>query len=411
MKQSQLFSKSSKTSAAQAPSVNHELLVRAGYIDQLSSGIYSFLPLGWRVINNICGIVRAELNAIGGQEVFLPALHPKENWLLTGRWDTMDVLFKTKSQTGSDYALGPTHEEIIVPLAKKFIASYRDLPKYAYQIQTKFRDELRAKSGLLRGREFLMKDLYSFHASHEDLNSYYAAVKKTYTKIFERCGLKTVITEAAGGSFTKDFTHEFQVITENGEDTIFHCACGWAQNKEIAKIKANGACPECGQKIQESKAIEVGNIFDLGVKFSRDFNLAYTDESGHSQDVVIGCYGIGISRLAGAIVEISHDERGIIWPESVAPFKYHLLTLSEDSAAREQSEKAYAALVKAGQSVLWDDRPGTSSGEKLAEADLLGIPWRLVISPKTKGKIELKARAETETKLTDLKELSCSRIF
>lgn len=406
MKQSELFSKSSKTSSAQAPSINHELLVRAGYIDQLSSGIYSFLPLGLRVIAKISDIIRAELNAIGGQEVFLPALHPKENWLQTGRWNTMDVLFKTKSQTGSEYALGPTHEEVIVPLAKKFIASYRDLPKYAYQIQTKFRDELRAKSGLLRGREFLMKDLYSFHATKEDLKSYYETVKQAYVKIFERCGLKAIITEASGGSFTKDFSHEFQVLTENGEDIIYHCECGWAQNKEIAKVKANDKCPACGdKKVQESKAIEVGNIFDLGVKFSRDFKLAYTDETGRSQDVVIGCYGIGISRLLGAIVEVSHDDRGLIWPESVAPFRYHLLTLSDDPSVAEQSEEAYQALIKAGQSVLWDDRSAVSSGEKLAQADLLGIPFRLVISPKTKGKIELKARAETKTKLADLKEL------
>ncbi|MBI1961260.1 MAG: hypothetical protein HYS45_00995 [Parcubacteria group bacterium] len=399
MRQSELFGKTSKTSEGSATSANHDLLVRAGFADQLMAGVYSYLPLGWRVLNRISDMVREEMGAIGGQEIFLPALHPKENWQKTGRWDSMDVLFKVKSRTESEYALGPTHEEVIVPLAKKHISSYRDLPRAWYQIQTKFRDELRAKAGLLRGREFLMKDLYSFHASAEDLKSYYEKAKGAYTKVFKRCGLDAIIAEASGGSFTKEYSHEFQVATENGEDVIFACACGFAQNKEIAKVRAGDACPHCGTPVKELKTIEVGNIFDLGAKFSKDFGLKFTDESGKSKEVIIGCYGIGISRLMGAIVEVHHDEHGIIWPQEVAPFAYHLVSLGDDDEVYEQSEKVYEQLSKDGKEVLWDDRREASNAEKLADADLIGIPTRLVISPKTKGKIEAKKRGAKESKL------------
>ena len=233
MKQSQLFGKTSKTSEAGATSINHDLLVRAGFVDQLMAGVYSYLPLGWRVLDKISNIVREEMDKAGGQEIYLPALHPKENWEKTKRWDKMDVLFKLDSQTGSSYALGPTHEEVIVPLAKKHISSYRDLPGYWYQIQTKFRDELRAKAGLLRGREFLMKDLYSFHADLDDLKEYYEKMKDSYFNVFKRCGLDAILTEASGGSFTDEYSHEFQVVTENGEDIIFKCgSCDFSQNKE-----------------------------------------------------------------------------------------------------------------------------------------------------------------------------------
>ncbi|MBI2050826.1 MAG: hypothetical protein HYT31_03390 [Parcubacteria group bacterium] len=411
MRQSLLFSKTSKTGEGSAQSANHNFLVRAGFVDQLMAGVYSYLPLGVRVLENISAIVREEMDAINGQEVSLPALHPKENWQKTGRWDSMDVLFKVPSRAGSEYALGPTHEEVIVPLAKKHINSYRDLPRAWYQIQTKFRDELRAKAGLLRGREFLMKDLYSFHASAEDLKLYYEKAKGAYAKVFKRCGLDAIITEASGGSFTKEYSHEFQVATENGEDVIFACDCGFAQNKEIANLpplnpplgkggkKGGVACPDCGTPVKELKTIEVGNIFDLGTKFSKDFGLKFTDESGKSKEVIIGCYGIGISRLMGAIVEVHHDEHGIIWPEEVAPFAYHLVSLGDDDAVYQQSEKVYESLAAGGKEVLWDDRREASNAEKFADADLIGIPTRLVISPKTKGKIEAKKRGAKETEL------------
>ncbi|MBU2575920.1 hypothetical protein KKF64_02445 [Patescibacteria group bacterium] len=399
MRQSKLFSKTSKTSESGAKSVNHDLLARAGFVDQLMAGVYSYLPLGQRVLDKVSNIVRQEMDEVGGQEISLPALHPKENWETTGRWDSMDVLFKIISQSKSEYALGPTHEEVIVPLAKKFIFSYRDLPASLYQIQVKFRDELRAKAGLLRGREFLMKDLYSFHASHQDLKDYYEKMKTAYLKIFSRCGLKAIITEASGGSFTKEYSHEFQVETPNGEDTIFYCPCSFAQNKEIAKHKAGDKCPDCGKKIQELKTIEVGNIFDLGTKFSNDFKLTFTDDKGKEDLVAIGCYGIGISRLMGAIVEVRHDKDGIIWPEEVAPFDYHLLSLTD------KGEEVYDDLVKAGVSVLWDDREDVSAGEKMADSDLIGIPNRLVISKKTGDKIELKKRDEEDVKLISIKDV------
>ena len=405
MKQSQLFSKTSKNSQADAQSVNHDLLTRAGFIDQLMAGVYSYLPLGWRVLDKISNIIRDEMNKVNGQEVYLPALQPKENWVATGRWDAMDVLFKLDSHTKSQYALGPTHEEVIIPLAKKFIASYRDLPGSWYQIQMKFRDELRAKAGLLRGREFLMKDMYSFHASHEDLMDYYETVKQAYLKVFSRCGLEAIITEASGGSFTKEYSHEFQVQTPSGEDTIYYCSCGFSQNKEVAKGKAGSECPRCGKEIEELKTIEVGNISDLGTKFSNDFKLTFTDEDGKQNMPNIGCYGIGVSRLMGAIVEVHHDKDGIIWPDKVAPFDYHLITLSDDEDAYKKSEKAYNDLIKAKASVLWDDRRGASNAEKLADADLIGIPNRLVVSPKTGDKIEVKKRGKKDAQLVFLDEI------
>jgi len=406
MKQSELFSKTSKTSESGATSVNHDLLTRAGFVDQLMAGVYSYLPLGVRVISKISNIIREEMDAINGQEVSLPALHPKENWVKTGRWEKVDILFKTTSQTGSEYALGPTHEEVIVPLAKRFISSYRDLPRAWYQIQVKFRDELRAKAGLLRGREFLMKDLYSFHKDVEDLKDYYEKSKAAYTKIFKRCGLDAIIAQASGGDFTDDYSHEFQVATPNGEDVIFHCpACAFAQNKEVAKVKAGDKCPDCGKKIAEVKSIEVGNIFDLGIKFSKDFDVKYTDEDGQEKLVVIGCYGIGVSRLMGSIVEVCHDERGIIWPEEVAPFTHHLLTFSDDKEVLAKSKKVYKQLTDEGLDVLWDERAEASNGEKMADSDLIGIPHRLIISPKTGDKIEYKNRKNKESKNIDIKDV------
>jgi prolyl-tRNA synthetase len=406
MQQSKLFSKTSKTSEADAKSINHELLVRAGFVDQLMAGVYSYLPLGWRVLDKVSDIVREEMNAVGGQEVSLPAMHPKENWEQTGRWKKMDVLFKTKSQTKTEYALGPTHEEVIVPLAKKHINSYRDLPGYWYQIQVKFRDELRAKAGLLRGREFLMKDLYSFHASSKDLKEYYEKMKHAYLKVFKRCGLDAIVTEASGGTFSKEYSHEFQIKTPSGEDLIFRCSCGMTRNKEIVpELKDGAPCPECGKSVEAIKSIEVGNIFDLGKKFSKDFDLKFTDEKGKEQEVIIGCYGIGISRLMGAIVEVHNDDKGIIWPDEVSPFEYHLITLSEEKDARKKSEKVYEDLQKQGKSVLWDDRDDATAGEKLADSDLIGIPNRLVISKKTGDKVELKRRGEDDEKLVDLKDV------
>jgi len=403
MKQSQLFTKTVKELPKDETSYNAQALIRAGFVDKLAAGVYSFLPLGWRVVNKIQNIIREEMTAIDGQEINMPSLAPKENWQATGRFETLDVLFKLAGSDEKEYVLNPTHEEVVTPLAKKFIYSYRELPMSIFQIQNKFRNEKRAKSGLLRGREFLMKDLYSFHANQEDLDLYYERAIVAYNNIFKRFGLgdKTYLTFASGGSFSK-YSHEFQTLTEAGEDIIYICeACKMAVNKEI--INDQDSCPKCGNKdLQEVKAVEAGNIFKLGTKYSEPFDLKYQDKDGEKKTVIMGCYGLGISRVLGTIVEVCHDEKGIIWPEEVAPFKAHLLSLSEN----EEANKVYQSLQKAGVEVLYDDRD-LSAGEKFADADLIGCPYRLVVSKKSlaAGGVELKKRAESEEKIILLQDL------
>jgi len=401
MYQSTLFTKTKREIPKDEEAKNAQLLIRAGFVDKVMAGVYSFLPLGWRVLGKIGDIIREEMNAAGGQEILMPVLHPKEAWEKTGRWDAFDALYKVKGKDDREMALGPTHEEIIVPLAKKFISSYKDLPAYLYQIQTKFRDEARAKSGLLRGREFLMKDLYSFHSSQEDLDKYYEKMKKVYSSVFKRCGLKTLIVEASGGTFSK-YSHEFQTLSDTGEDTIYWCGkCGWAQNREIFD-SGTTACPKCGEKIKISRSIEVGNIFKLNTKYSEPFNLKFKTESGEEKTVIMGCYGIGLSRVLGAIAEVSNDEKGIIWPENVSPYRIHLLNFADD---KQKSEKIYQALQGAEIEVLYDDRDGVSAGEKFADADLIGVSYRGVISEKTGDKVEIKKRNEEKTKLVNENEI------
>lgn len=404
MKQSQLFTKTSKTSPREEESQNAMLLTRAGFVHKEMAGVYTFLPLGLRVLKKIEGIIREEMEAAGAQELFMPSLHPKENWEKTGRWQGLDNLFRfTSFYSKQEYALGATHEEIVVPLATNYISSYRDLPQYVYQIQNKFRDEKRAKSGILRGREFLMKDLYSFHKDEKDLDEYYEKMKEVYRKIFERAGIggDTYFTFASGGTFSK-YSHEFQTVTSAGEDTIYLCTkCRIAVNEEI--IKEQSSCPQCSSKDLEKKnAVEVGNIFKLGTKYSEPFHLAYKDEQGESRLVIMGCYGIGLNRLMGTIVEVLHDEKGIVWPESVAPFSVHLLSL--EGTAKE-GESVYQELLKKGVEVLYDDREQKSAGEKLADADLIGIPWRVVVSKKTQGDVEVKRRGEEDSKLVKIGNL------
>lgn len=384
--------------------MNAQLLTRAGFIDKLAAGIYTHLPLGLRVMNKIGNIIREEMDAVGGQEILMPALQPKANWQVTGRWDELDVLFKLKGDDGKEYALGATHEEVIVPLLGKFISSYKDLPKYVYQIQTKFRNEKRAKSGILRGRQFLMKDLYSFHADSNDLDAYYEKVKEAYWKIFERVGIKekTYLTLASGGTFSK-YSHEYQTITDAGEDTIYICKkCHLSINKEILE-DINPICPDCqSEDFDVKKAIEVGNIFKLNTKYSAPFNLNFKDSNGKEKTVIMGCYGIGLDRLMGTVVEVRSDKNGIIWPANIAPFRAHLILIKpDDKAARQEAENIYASLQKAKIEVLFDDR-NLSAGIKLKDSDLIGIPARLVISDRNKGKIEVKERAGEEIRLMNL---------
>jgi len=405
MRYSHFLGKSTAEISRTYDSINHELLTRAGYIDQVASGIFTLLPLGKRVVSRIETIIREEMDAIGGQEILMPSLHPKALWDKTDRWDTVDVFFKTKSRHGQEYGLSPTHEEIVTPLAKKYVSSYRDLPLYLYHISQKFRDEPRPKSGILRGREFGMKDLYSFHVNHEDFASFYATVTKAYLTIFARCGLTDVkITEASGGAFTKKYSHEFNILTPAGEVDLVYCdSCHFAQNSEIVK-KKQGDCMRCGEgKLQEGGAIEVGNIFDLGTRFSDAFGLFYRDQKGEQKQVFMGCYGIGTTRLMGTIAEIFHDAQGLKWPTQVTPFHCHLIDLGRETTS-------YAALVErtliaSSISVLFDDRERVRGGEKLATADLIGIPVRLVVSDRTKKNVEVKIRGEKKERLMSPSEV------
>lgn len=409
MRQSHLFTKTAKDVSKEEVSANAQLLLRAGFVDRLFAGVYTFLPLGLRTLTKIENIIREEMNRVGGQEILLPALHPKENWETTGRWNEVDVLFKLMGSGDKEYALGATHEEIVTPTVQKFVNSYKDLPRAVYQIQTKFRNEARAKSGILRGREFRMKDLYSFHANQADLDQYYDQMTEAYFRVYERCGLraKTYLTYASGGAFSK-YSHEYQTVTEAGEDLIYVCAkCDIAVNKEILADLKN-ACPQCqNSDLREEKAIEVGNIFKLGTRFSEPFGFTFADENNQAQPVIMGCYGIGPSRVMGTIVELLHDDKGILWPAEVAPFKFHLVSLAQDADTVAKANEIYELLTAAGAEVLYDDRPDVRPGEKFADSDLLGLPWRLVISTKSlaAGGVEVKNRTTGDTAIIPLADL------
>lgn len=408
MLQSHLFTKALREAPKDEPSINAQLLVRAGFVDKLAAGIYTYLPLGLRVLDRIKAIVREEMVAIGGQEILMPALHPKEPWATTGRWTDPGkaVMFQLKGRSDAEFGLGWTHEEVVTPLAKRFIQSYRDLPFAVFQIQDKFRNEPRAKSGLLRGREFSMKDLYSFHRDRADLDAYYAKVSDAYARIFRRCALDAVLTEASGGAFSPT-SHEFQILTPNGEDVIFRCgSCGFAQNKEIVTGREGASCPKClGGQMRRYTAIEAGNIFRLGTRFSGAFDLTYRDEQGTARPVEMGCYGIGPSRVLGAVVEVHHDAAGMIWPASIAPFMVHLLALGKAGSVDGRARAAYERLRQAGVEVLYDDRAEVAAGEKLATADLMGMPLRAVVSARTGDRLEQRDRRTGATSLVTVQQL------
>ena len=412
MRFSELFTKTLREDPADEVAVNAKLLIRAGFIHKLHAGVYTYLPLGLRVLTKIENIAREEMNAIGAVEMLMPALHPKEIWEKTGRWDSFDALFRLQSKTGSDYALGATHEEALYSVLTHYVASYNDLPVKVYQIQTKFRDEPRAKSGLLRGREFRMKDCYSFHASSEERDAYYEEVKNAYQKILKRIALPSYITRASGGTFA-DQSLEFQTPSLAGEDIIYVCStCKDAINKELISKDGVMHCPQCGGAREQEKAIEVGNIFPLKEKFARDFGLTFKDEKGKERLVAAGCFGFGTSRAMGAIVETHHDEKGIIWPEEVAPYQIHLIQITNlpDSKAGDKKQiinKLYQKFIEAGKEILYDDRKDVSAGEKFADADLIGIPTRVVISDRTlaKNAAEVKQRNQINATLVPLEKL------
>lgn len=560
MRYSKLLGKTRHNPPCDADSRNAVLLTQAGFIEKVAAGIYNILPLGHRVLTKINRIIREEMDAVGGQELLMPALHPIELWQVTGRDKTMtDILYRTKGAGNKDFVMGPSHEETVTPLVAKYVQSYKDLPLSVYQIQTKFRNEPRAKSGLLRGREFGMKDMYSFHTSDEDLDKYYEIVKKAYLRVYERCGLKAYVIEASGGPFSDKYSHEFSVITSAGEDTIVICEkCHTAQNLEIAvgkipegdetaekellmeqvgiergftvsdnakahnvpeykilktvvyevegrgligvvvrgdlsisdiklenylkrklrpaspeilkeaglvqgyispvnisgkikiafigdnsiknvknfvtganeyakdyknvnlgrdftvvefadlvEVKSGFSCAKCGKPLKELRAVEAGNIFKLGTKYSDACGLKFTDKDGTEKSVIMGCYGIGNTRLIGTIVEAKNDENGIIWPLNVAPYHVHLISLgNNDEKVKEKAEDLYENLIKAGIEVLYDDRT-ESPGVKFKDADLIGIPLRLFVSTRTleKSSAEWKSRDEKESTLVKFTSL------
>jgi len=413
---SQLFTKTSKSSQSDASSVNADLLTRAGFIHKTMAGVYSYLPLGLVVLRKIENIIREEMNAIGGQEILMSGLSPRDNWQKTNRWEGFDALFRLPAAGDQEYALNPTHEELVTPIAKEFVQSYKDLPFACYQVQTKFRNELRAKSGVLRGREFLMKDLYSFHTDQEDLDAFYQVAQGAYDAVFRRLGLadRTYLTFASGGTFSK-YSHEYQVLLPEGEDTIYISEEAEKQGKRIAVNKeifekGKTECPVTGGKsFREECASEAANIFKLGTKFSEPFQLQYTDSQGKRFPVIMGCYGIGVSRLMGILAEAFADEHGLRWPSSAAPADVHVVPIAKtkDEEAYTKAVELYDALIDAGVTAIFDDRIQSSVGERLSNADLIGAPMRVVISPKTlkENCAEVKDRMSGAVKMVPMPEI------
>lgn len=407
MRYSKLIGKSLREIPKEAEAASHKLLLKAGYIDPLVSGVYTFLPLGWRVHQKIAGIIREEMESLGAEEILMPALQKKEQWLEAGRWEgpgeNDPPLFKFKDRRGRELGLAPTHEPVVTDLARRFIHSWRDLPVAVFQIQTKFRNELRSAGGILRSREFAMKDLYSFHADETDLDLYYKKVIAAYERIFARCGLKVLPVAAHSGTIGGSESHEFMLPAEVGEDKAVYCEhCDFAANRERAGELKN--CPNCAQAIFETAAIEVGHIFKLGTIYSEKMDAHFVDQEGNRRPLVMGCYGIGLGRTMAAAVEANHDERGIIWPKEISPFDAHLLFLE---GGQEIAESLYGAIEKSGLEVLYDDRD-EAAGVKLADADLIGIPVRILVSARSikEGGVEVARRGDGKAEIVKVEKLA-----
>lgn len=410
MRLSQLFTKTSKTITSDETAKNAQLLIQAGYIHKEMAGVYAYLPLGLKVLENIKQIVREEMNAVNGQELIMTNLQARDLWEKTGRWDdkTVDIWFKTKLKDDNEIGLAWSHEEPIVQMMKQHVSSYKDLPISVYQFQTKLRNELRAKSGILRGREFLMKDMYSLSVDAAQHDKYYDSVIKAYKKVYDRLGIgqDTYVTFASGGAFTK-FSHEFQTVCDVGEDTIYlHRGKNIAINEEILDDESLQKLSLKRDELEEVKSSEVGNIFNFGTDKSEKLGLTFTDESGKRQFVHLGSYGIGISRIMGVIAEKLADDKGLVWPKAVAPAKIYLARLGDNQEVVKQADELYENLTAAGVQVLYDDRD-LRPGAKFADADLLGIPYRVVVSDKTvaAGNYELKARTADTANPVDLDKL------
>lgn len=413
MRQSQLFTKTRKEAPRDEESINAKLLIRAGFINKELAGAYAYLPLGLRVLNNISNIIREEMNAVGGQELFMTVLQEKETWEKTGRWDdkVVDNWFKTSLKNGTELGLGFTHEEAITRIMKNHISSYKDLPFSAYQIQTKFRNEARAKAGLMRGREFFMKDMYSFSRTKEEHEVFYETMKDVYMRVFTRLGMgdKTYLTISSGGSFSK-YSYEFQTISDAGEDTIYIID----EEKKVAinkddftdAVLADFNVTVARDDLRQEKSIEVGDIYSLGYKFSEAFDLSYKNEEGKDEFVYMGSYGMSPSRLMGAVVELNHDDNGIVWPENIAPYRVHLVNLhAQNAEVSAFADEIYTALQGAGVAVLYDDRREAGVGEKLKDSDLVGIPLRAIVSEKNGMQIEIKKRKEKDAHLINKNQL------
>ncbi len=411
MRQTHLFTKTRKEAPADEVAKNAQLLIRAGYIGKEMAGVYSYLPLGLRVVEKIKQIVREEMNAISSQELIMTALQRKELWEGTGRWDdsVVDVWFKSELKAGGEVGFGWSHEEPIGEMMKNYISSYKDLPISVYQFQTKLRNEMRAKSGVMRGREFVMKDMYSFSADEKSHLAYYESTKPAYMKVFERLGIgdDTYVTFAAGGAFTK-FSHEFQTVCAAGEDiTYINKERGIAINEEVLTEETLQSLNITKEELIETKTAEVGNIFNFGQQKATDLGLTFKSSEGVDTPVWMGSYGIGITRLIGVLVEKFADDKGIVWPESVAPFKVHLVALNTDDAeVKDFAEGIYSAFKDRGVEVLFDDRDARA-GEKFADSDLLGMPYRVVVSRKLKesGQFEVVTRKTGEMRLLSEEEL------
>lgn len=407
MKQSELFSKVLREAPKEETAKNAQLLIQAGYVNKVMAGVYAFLPLGLRVMENIMTIIREEMNAIGGQEILMTSLQDKKVWEATDRWDDkkVDNWFKTKLANDTELGLAFTHEEPLTKLVSEYLNSYKQLPFSTYQFQTKFRNELRAKSGIMRTREFIMKDLYSFSATQEQHDEFYEKAKQAYINIFKRAGIgdKTFVTFASGGSFSK-YSHEFQTLTEAGEDVIYlDRKKNLAVNKEVLTDEVLSDLGLKREELEEVKAVEVGNIFSLGTKFSEPLGATFLDKNGSKQNAIMGSYGIGPARLMGTIVELLSDDKGIVWPESVAPLKIHLVNIAKDSS---KADELYQTLQSDNISVLYDQRD-ESAGAKFADSDMIGIPKRVLISDKllAQDSFELKIRATGETQIIKIQDI------
>ena len=412
MRMSQNFTKTRKEAPADESARNAQLLIRAGYVYKVMAGVYAYTPLGLKVIENIKQLIRDEMDGLGSQELLMTSLQNKKPWETTGRWDekVVDVWFKSTMQDGTEVGFGWSHEEAILEMLRQYIASYNDFPISVYQFQTKLRNELRAKSGIMRGREFLMKDMYSLHATEQDMNAYYDKVIASYNRIFDKLGIgdETYITFASGGAFTK-FSHEFQTVCDAGEDVLYVAKDGKiAVNEEVL----DEAAEEMGiskSDLKPVKTAEIGNIFKFGTDKSESMKIYFTDKDGKQKPFYLASYGIGVSRLMGVLVEKFSDDKGIVWPEIIAPYRVQICRLGNTAKVVSEADSLYELLQKQGAQVLYDDRD-IRAGEMLSDADLLGVPHRIVVSEKTidAKQYEYKARTDSNAKMMSKEELLSS---